>query len=186
MRGRTKHAVKKEAWAGKLLIEKRQLAQYGDRYNGKAASLITLIREALLLEEGFDSLADQGIYWPGVSNADQHQKARDSRHRLAWKHLSMAFTDATVRGDGGFFRSMADLIEGDAQRAKDPQVVIGQLLQAQFQLKQPKLTIPQILEYLSSKGINTSYNQVKRILKYYEAAPAPGAPGRPKTPAPDL
>ena len=176
MKGRIKYAVKKDAWKGLSPIEKLQRAAYGELYSSRAASLITMVLDAIKLEHG----TFETQYWPGVSNPEDYRIIRKCRHDLAWEKISTVFSKAAESGDGTIFREIAHNLEKSKVPVALEQTYIGMILQ-QFRLaNKPNPTVGQIRKMLGEAKISSSFNMVKRILSYYEEKPTPDKRRRPK------
>jgi hypothetical protein len=186
---RQKHAVKKNAWDGLLLIEKWRLAQYGDAAAGEndrswreAANLINDLKEALFLEEGFDAVEAKGG-WPGVNDAKTFQKIAAMRHCWAWNRILKVFSESLDSGNGDIFAAIAVIMERRKKPVDPAQTFIGAELQRRSERRTPCPTIQWMVDALKANSIRTSYNQVKRYFLYFGVTPSAGKPGRPKKPS---
>ena len=177
---RKKNAVKKESRAGLSLLENLQTAIYGRNYDSRAAGIVQLLNEAILLERGFDALASEGFYWPGVYNQEVHTKVQASRHRLAWKHLSKAFLEAQASGDATIFQRMAEIIRCDKNPVDRAQSLVGRIFQICHDQRLPTPTVPIVQQTLRKLGVPLQYTQVKRYFEYFEIKPPAAQVGAPK------
>jgi hypothetical protein len=170
VRGRKKNAVKKEARQGLSNLKKWQLDVYADGYDSRAAMIVEAINEAILLEGDFEQVKE---IWPGSTNPRMHLKAREERHRIAWKLLTEAFSQSWKSGEAAVFRNMAEIIERQKHPVDPARACVGKLINASRRPVSPR----EARRALEDGKIPVSDKTVGRIVKHdYGVKSAPGRP----------
>lgn len=177
--GRHKNAAEKSALSGKSIIEKWQAATFGREYSARAASFLTCVRNAVLLDEGYEALEQKGIRWPGVINAQQHDAITANERNKSWMKLVKFVREASESGDGSMFRAIAHHLECEKHPLSPVEHWVGMVMQMCYEKKVNAPPIADVVRALNLGGQNTSYVQVKRYYDKYGVAASPGPIGRP-------